>query len=229
MRFQGLSAISDVSIEVQRHEVVGLIGPNGAGKTTLVNVLTGFQRPTEGTVELGDHRFDGHAPSEFRRKGVARTFQAGRLFRDLSVFENVEVAGLGVGLSRKESEAEARRLLKWVGLDDRAQLQAGALAYTDERRLSIARAMVGSPTYVLLDEPAAGMSDAESEDLSHLILDIPASYDCGVLLIEHNMDVVMKVSHRIHVLSNGATIAEGTPAEIREHQAVLDAYLGGHA
>jgi len=192
-------------------------------------VLTGFQRPTEGTVELGEHLFNGHTAHDFRRKGVARTFQSGRLFKELSVFENVEVAGLGLGIPREQARAEAERLLKWVGLVDSGVLPAGALAYTDERRLSIARAMVGAPTFVLLDEPAAGMSDSESEELSRLILDIPASYDCGVLLIEHNMDVVMKVSHRVHVLSNGATIAEGTPAEIRAHQAVLDAYLGVHA
>ena len=229
VRFQGLAAISDVSLTVQRHEVFGLIGPNGAGKTTLVNCLTGFQAPTEGRVLVGRAATTGWTPVRFRERGVARTFQAGRLFKEMSVLENVEVTGVGLGLGRRAAATQARDLLAWVGLLAAASLPAGALAYTDQRRLSIARAMVLSPAFVLLDEPAAGMSDAECEDLMVLVAAIPSSFTCGVLLIEHNMRVVMGISHRVHVLDGGRTLAEGTPEAIQRNEAVMAAYLGMEA
>ncbi|WP_131113496.1 ABC transporter ATP-binding protein [Lichenihabitans psoromatis] len=229
VRFQGLAAIADVSLTVQRHEVFGLIGPNGAGKTTLVNCLTGFQAPTEGRVLLGRESTAGWSAVRFRERGVARTFQAGRLFKELSVLENVEVTGVGLGLGRRAAASHAHEMLAWVGLPDKATLPAGALPYTDQRRLSIARAMVLSPAFVLLDEPAAGMSDAECEDLMVLVAAIPKTFTCGVLLIEHNMRVVMGISDRIHVLDGGRTLAEGTPAEIQRDAAVMAAYLGMEA
>ncbi len=165
----------------------------------------------------------------FRERGVARTFQAGRLFKEMSVLENVEVAAVGLGLGRRAAAAHARELLAWVGIAGAAALPAGALAYTDQRRLSIARAMALSPAFVLLDEPAAGMSDAECEDLMVLVAAIPSSFTCGVLLIEHNMRVVMGISHRVHVLDGGRTLAEGTPAAIQRDEAVMAAYLGMEA
>jgi branched-chain amino acid transport system ATP-binding protein len=226
VRFQGLAAISDVSLTVQRHEVFGLIGPNGAGKTTLVNCLTGFQRPTEGRVMLGGVDTAGWPATRFREHGVARTFQAGRLFKDMTVTENVEVTAAGLGLSLRGARAHAQAMLGWIGLSEKASLHAGALAYTDQRRLGIARALVLSPAFILLDEPAAGMSDAECEEL---VASIPRIFTCGVLLIEHNMRVVMGISQRIHVLDGGRTIAEGTPDEIQRHEAVLAAYLGMEA
>ncbi|OAS20252.1 ABC transporter ATP-binding protein [Methylobacterium platani] len=229
VRFQGLAAIAGVSLTLQRHEVFGLIGPNGAGKTTLVNCLTGFQRPTEGRVLLGEADTAGWNAAEFRARGVARTFQAGRLFRDMSVIENVEVTGAGLGLSLRAAREHAGAMLDWIGLADKAALPAGALAYTDQRRLGIARALVLSPAFVLLDEPAAGMSDAECEELMELVASIPATFTCGVLLIEHNMRVVMGISRRIHVLDGGRTLAEGTPEEIQRHEAVMAAYLGMEA
>jgi len=229
VRFQGLAAISDVSLAVQRHEVFGLIGPNGAGKTTLVNCLTGFQRPTEGRITLGDTDTTGWPAPRFRERGVARTFQAGRLFKDMTVAENVEVTATGLGLGLRRAREHARSMLAWIGLTDKAHWHAGALAYTDQRRLGIARALVLSPAFILLDEPAAGMSDAECEDLMVLVASIPQTFTCGVLLIEHNMRVVMGISQRIHVLDGGRTIAEGTPWEIQKHDAVLAAYLGMEA
>ncbi|GGC44907.1 ABC transporter ATP-binding protein [Chelatococcus reniformis] len=229
VRFQGLAAISDVSLKVQRHEVFGLIGPNGAGKTTLVNCLTGFQRPTEGRIILGGGDTAGWSASRFREQGVARTFQAGRLFKDMTVMENVEVTAAGLGASLRSARKHAKAMLGWIGLADKAALHAGALAYTDQRRLGIARALVLSPAFILLDEPAAGMSDAECEDLMELVASIPRTFTCGVLLIEHNMRVVMGISQRIHVLDGGRTIAEGTPDEIQRHEAVLAAYLGMEA
>jgi len=226
VRFQGLLAISDVSLKVERHEVFGLIGPNGAGKTTLVNCLTGFQRPTAGRVLLAGEDATGWPPDRFRKQGIARTFQAGRLFRDMTVVENVEVTGLGLGMSRRAAHRHAMAMLDWVGLADRADAAAGTLPYTDERRVGIARALVLSPAFVLLDEPAAGMSDAECDDLMHTIAAIPTEFTCGVLLIEHNMGVIMGVCHRIQVLDGGRTIAEGRPADIRRDAAVISAYLG---
>lgn len=229
VKFQGLAAISDVSLSVARDEILGLIGPNGAGKTTLVNVLTGFQLPTAGAICLADKDITGTTAENMRKRGIARTFQAGRLFKEMTLLENVEVAGVGLGLTRKQAETQAMELLAWVGLKDQEETMAGALAYTDERRVSIARAMVQSPAFILLDEPAAGMSDSESDALSKLIKEIPTLFKCGVVLIEHNMDVIMSVSDRIHVMSNGLTIAQGTPAEIRSNKEVLTAYLGEEA
>ena len=226
VRFQGLAAISEVSLVVQRHEVFGLIGPNGAGKTTLVNCLTGFQRPSEGRVLLGTQDTRGWPAARFREQGVARTFQAGRLFKDMSVAENVEVTATGLGLGLRGARQHALAMLAWIGLAGKASWQAGALAYTDQRRLAIARGLVLSPAFILLDEPAAGMSDAECEDLMVLVASIPKTFTCGVLLIEHNMRVVMGISQRIHVLDGGRTLAEGTPQEIQRHEAVLAAYLG---
>lgn len=226
VHFQGLAALSDVSLAVKQDEVFGLIGPNGAGKTTLVNCLTGFQRPTTGRVLLNGEDTAGRQPDYFRRAGVARTFQAGRLFADMSVSENVEVTAVSLGLSRRAAKAKAAEILLWIDLADKAQLLASALAYTDQRRASIARALVITPAFLLLDEPAAGMSDSECEHLMALIQSIPGTFGCGVLLIEHNMRVVMGISHRIHVLDGGRTIAEDTPEMIRQHEGVLAAYLG---
>lgn len=226
VRFQGLAALSDVSLSLGRNEVLGLIGPNGAGKTTLVNCLTGFQSPTEGKILLGGENITGWAPERFREHGIARTFQAGRLFRDMSVLENVEVTAVGLGLTLAAAARQARAVLDWVGLGQKLRLPAGSLPYTDQRRLGIARALVLSPAFVLLDEPAAGMSDAECEELMELIAVIPKTFTCGVVLIEHNMSVVMGISHRIHVLDGGRTLAAGTPAEIQSDRTVQAAYLG---
>lgn len=229
VRFNGLAAISDVSLVLARQEVFGLIGPNGAGKTTLVNCLTGFQAPTEGRILLGEADTTGWPAARFRSHGVARTFQAGRLFKDMSVAENVEVTATGLGLSLRSARLHAMALLDWIGLADKAGLKAGALAYTDQRRLGIARSLVLSPAFILLDEPAAGMSDDECEELMALVSSIPATFSSGVLLIEHNMRVVMGISDRIHVLDGGKTLAEGTPADIQKHEAVMAAYLGMEA
>jgi len=183
VRFQGLIAVNNVEEGVHPGEILGLIGPNGAGKTTLANVMTGFQKATDGTVILDGTDVSKVQPHRLRRLGVSRTFQAGRLFREMSVVENVEVAGVGLGLNRGVAHDQAMQLLSWIGLADRADLLAGALPYTDERRVGIARALMMEPKYVLLDEPAAGMSDLECDELMRLVDEMRVRFGCGVVLI----------------------------------------------
>jgi branched-chain amino acid transport system ATP-binding protein len=224
--FAGLRALSGVDLRVASGQIVGLIGPNGAGKTTLVNVLTGFQAASEGTVQLDGQPLSGLQPHEVRRRGVARTFQGGRLFRDLAVIDNLEVTGVGLGQSRKAAIAEAEAMLDWVGIAHLADRIAGTLPYTDERRVAIGRALIGRPAFLLLDEPAAGMSVSEAQDLSALIRRIAAEMGCGVLLIEHNVGLVLGLCDHIVVLDSGAVIETGNPAAIRASEKVRHAYMG---
>ncbi|MGO9769487.1 MAG: ABC transporter ATP-binding protein [Roseiarcus sp.] len=226
VHFDGLAALENVDLSVQRGEILGLIGPNGAGKTTLVNVLTGFQSPSLGAVRFGGQDVTHWPPHRIRRAGVSRTFQAGRLFRDLRVAENIEASAVNLGLSRRQARAHARDILDWIGLGDKADAFAGSLAYTDERRVGIARALAMNPAFVLLDEPAAGMSDLECDSLTETIAQIPARFGAGVLLIEHNMRVVMGICAFVHVLDGGRTVARGTPAEVQSNPTVIAAYLG---
>ena len=226
VRFEGLSALEQIDLAVKRDEIVGLIGPNGAGKTTFVNVLTGFQSPDEGGVYLGFDEITRWPPHRIRRAGVTRTFQAGRLFRDLSVIDNVEASAVSLGLTRRRARAEGMEILSWIGLSGKAEKIAGTLPYTDERRVGIARALTMKPAFVLLDEPAAGMSDLECDHLMETIAQIPGRFGAGVLLIEHNMRVVMGICARIHVLDGGRTIAQGTPREVQSNPGVITAYLG---
>ncbi|WP_182083997.1 ABC transporter ATP-binding protein [Aureimonas sp. ME7] len=224
--FAGLKALSAVDLPIVPGRITGLIGPNGAGKTTLVNVLTGFQAPTGGTVELDGASLAGLKPFQVRRRGIARTFQGGRLFRDLTVIDNLEVTGVGLGLSRRQAVAEAEAMLDWMGIADLKSRIAGTLPYTDERRVAIGRALMGRPAFVLLDEPAAGMSGPEAADLSALIRRIAGDLGCGVLLIEHNVGLVLGLCEDIVVLDSGAVIEKGTPAAIRASEKVRHAYMG---
>ena len=223
--FAGLKALTKVDLTVEPGQIVGLIGPNGAGKTTLVNVLTGFQAATDGAVTLNGQRLTGLKPHEVRRSGIARTFQGGRLFRELTVIDNLEVTGVGLGQSRKSAIAAAEAMLDWIGISDLAPRISGTLPYTDERRVAIGRAMMGKPQFLLLDEPAAGMSTTEATDLARLIRRIAAT-GCGVLLIEHNVGLVLGLCDPIVVLDSGAVIETGTPAQIRASDIVRHAYMG---
>ncbi|MGB0119864.1 MAG: ABC transporter ATP-binding protein [Solirubrobacterales bacterium] len=226
VRFGGLVAINNVEFEMKTGEIVGLIGPNGAGKTTLVNVLTGFQDPTDGEVVLDDEQMTSESPQKRARRGVARTFQGARLFADMSVLENVEVSGVGQGLSRKAARARAEEALEMLGLQDLAQRQGSDLSTGQERRLQLARAAAMKPRFLFLDEPAAGLNESESDQLLKVITGLPGMIGCGVLLIEHDMRVIMRACSRIIVLDNGAVLKVGTPEEVRADQAVVDAYLG---
>jgi branched-chain amino acid transport system ATP-binding protein len=221
-----VQALREVTLELGRGEVVGLIGPNGAGKSTLVNVLSGFDRPDSGTVELEGQEVTRWPPHRRGRKGLARTFQHSRAFRGLSVRENVEVSALGVGATSSEASGRARELLDRLGLDRYAEAPAVALAHGDERRLGVARALATAPKFVLLDEPAAGLPEAEVPDFAALVRSIAVEHGAGVLLIDHNMALIMDTCDRILVLDQGAVLAEGTPAEIRQNLDVAAAYLG---
>jgi branched-chain amino acid transport system ATP-binding protein len=227
--FEGLRALSNVTLDVPREKVTGLIGPNGAGKTTLVNVLTGFQKPTAGEVTLDGETISGVPPHKVRKKGVARTFQSGRLFQDLSVLDNLEVTGVGLGLSRREAAAKADAMLEWIGISHLAERMAGGLPYTDERRVAIGRALMLDPAYLLLDEPAAGMSAEEASDLANLIRRIIVEVKCGVLLIEHNIGLVLNICDHIHVLDSGEVIEVGSPSVIKASEKVRHAYMGTQA
>jgi branched-chain amino acid transport system ATP-binding protein len=227
VRFGGLVAVDDVSVSLQRGEILGLIGPNGAGKTTLVNVLSGFQRPLAGGIFVGVRDCTGLARYGFAHAGVVRTFQAVRLFRGLTVSENVEVGYVGQGVGRAEARRRAARILGELKLADKAGHRAASLSYGEERRVGLARALATNPRFLLLDEPAAGLAAAEAEELRDVIVGIRSKYDCGVLVIEHNMALVMKLCERIQVLDSGRTLAAGTPDEIRGNAGVRRAYLGG--
>jgi branched-chain amino acid transport system ATP-binding protein len=227
--FEGLRALSNVSLDVPRQAVTGLIGPNGAGKTTLVNVLTGFQPPTDGRVTMDGDDIGSLKPHKVRHLGIARTFQSGRLFADLPVIDNLEVTGVGLGLSRREAAAKAEAMLEWIGIAPLAERLAGGLPYTDERRVAIGRALMLQPKYLLLDEPAAGMSAEEAVDLVTLIRRIVAEIKCGVLLIEHNIGLVLSICDYIHVLDSGEVIEVGSPAAIKASERVRHAYMGTQA
>jgi branched-chain amino acid transport system ATP-binding protein len=226
VHFEGLAAVEGVSWTLRRDDVLGLIGPNGAGKTTIVNVISGFQRPARGKVVLDGDDITDWQPHRRSRHGLVRTFQAVRLFRGMTVIDNLAVAGVGAGLARGAAERRAYDILAWMQFEHRAMDQADALPYGDERRIGIARALAMAPHYVMLDEPAAGLGDVECDELMQLIAAIPQQFHCGVLLIEHNMRLIMGACHRIHVLDSGRTIAEASPAEIRADPAVVRAYLG---
>ncbi len=227
--FEGVHALQGVSLEIHRHEVVGLIGPNGAGKSTLVNVLTGFDRPTSGRVELDDRTITSWSAHRRGRNGLARTFQHSHAFRQLSVRENVEVAALGVGSSPRRARETATGILGLLGLDRYADAPAGALPHGDERRLGVARALATAPVFVLMDEPAAGLPEAEVPEFAAVVRSVRDDHDAGVLLIDHNMALIMEVCDRLVVLDQGRTLAEGTPVEIRENLDVVAAYLGESA
>ncbi|RXA94940.1 high-affinity branched-chain amino acid ABC transporter ATP-binding protein LivG [Yersinia sp. 2105 StPb PI] len=241
MRFGGLLAVNNVGLTLNQGEIVSLIGPNGAGKTTIFNCLTGFYRPTGGTIKLRDRHLEGLPGQIIARMGGIRTFQHVRLFREMTVVENLLVAqhqhlksGVFAGLLKtpafRRAEADAlERAATWlerVGLLDLANRQAGNLAYGQQRRLEIARCMVTRPELLMLDEPAAGLNPKETDELNQLIMELRDQHQVSVLLIEHDMKLVMGISDRIYVVNQGTPLAHGTPAEIRNNPDVIRAYLG---
>jgi branched-chain amino acid transport system ATP-binding protein len=226
VQFGGVLALSEVDLEVQPGQILGLIGPNGAGKTTLLNAATGFQRPTSGRVLLGDVEISSWSPARIARLGVVRSFQSIRLFAGLSVLENVRVAAIGRGQRMRRAAELAWESLAIVGLEKRAYWRAGTLPHGEQRQLGLARALCVAPRFLLLDEPAAGLDDA---DRSTLVSVIKASRDrlgCGVVVIEHDVRFISSLCDRVQVLDYGRTISLGTPDEIRADPLVKAAYLG---
>jgi len=239
--FGGLSAVLNFNFNLEKDELVGLIGPNGAGKTTVFNLITGVYKPDEGSMVFSDHTLMGLHPYEICKRGIARTFQNIRLFRDLTVLDNVRIAfhkDVGYGFMsaifrspaffRGEAEIEEKALefLRIFKLDNKRDEVASNLPYGEQRRLEIARALATGPTMLILDEPAAGMNPQETQELMQLIQWLRTEFKLSILLIEHDMALVMGVCERIYVLDYGQVIAEGKPEEIRNNKKVIEAYLG---
>jgi branched-chain amino acid transport system ATP-binding protein len=229
VRFAGLEALSDVSLTLDRGEILGLIGPNGAGKTTLVNVLSGFQRPTSGHVLLGDHDVTALPPQKLAAQGLGRTFQSVRLFGRLTVFDNVLVGAIAGGMRMRPARELTWTLLERLSLARSATVAAAALPHGEERRLGIIRALATRPRFLLLDEPAAGLNERETAALTETLATLPHDFALGLLVIEHDMALILGLCHRIQVLDHGRTIAEGSPREVRHDRSVIAAYLGAEA
>lgn len=241
MQFGGLTAVNDFTVELQPGELVGLIGPNGAGKTTVFNMITAFLTPSSGRIIWQDHDITRLSAQQITGQGIARTFQNIRLYADMTVLENVKVsfhhqirthfweAMLGLPSYQREERRirdQSMEFLKELGLAQLAHEKAGGLAYGQQRRLEIARALATHPKLLLLDEPAAGMNPQETMELAELVLQLRQAHDLTIFLIEHDMKFVMGLCERIKVLDYGITIAEGTPTEIQNNEVVIKAYLG---
>ena len=241
INFGGLRAVDGLNIDVEKNQLYGLIGPNGAGKTTVCNMLTGVYEPSDGTIKLNGELLNKKKPHEIARKGVSRTFQNIRLFKDLTVLENVLIAldtqadySILTGILKmpkffrqeKEMEEEAMRLLAVFGLDGDAQTLARNLPYGKQRELEIVRALGTHPKLLLLDEPAAGMNPQETQNLMDAIETLRNTFDISVLLIEHDMKLVMGICEKITVINYGTLLACGTPEEIQKNPQVIKAYLG---
>ena len=238
--FRGLVALKNHSLRVNPQEIVGVIGPNGSGKSTLFNLITGFIRPSSGAVRLLGRAVDTLEPPEIARLGVARTFQGTRLFKTLSVLENVRAGAqlaypttlfeglLGANTAKTRAvDAASHELLDLVGLSSQSDVRAGSLPYGDQRRLEIARALATRPKILMMDEPAAGLDSRETRALLDLIQRIRQEFHVAVIVIEHDMELIMNLCERIQVLAYGETICEGSPREVQSDARVREAYLGG--
>lgn len=244
IQFGGLTAVSEFSVEIGEHDLFGLIGPNGAGKTTVFNMLTGVYTPTFGKISLNGEDITGVKPYNITQKHIARTFQNIRLFKNLTVIDNVKISfnfrskySMFDSILKlpsyikgeKEIEKQAMEILKVFKLEDKANEFARNLPYGEQRRLEIARALAAKPKLLLLDEPAAGMNPQETAELMHLIKWIRDEFKIAILLIEHDMKLVMGICEKIVVLDYGKVIASGSPAEIKSNPQVIKAYLGEEA
>ncbi len=224
--FEGVKAVDEVDLEVPRGRITGLIGPNGAGKSTLFNAVSGFVPLTAGTVRFGERDISGWSATKVAQHGLVRTFQDTRIFKKLTILENVELGAMGSGLLGAKARQSANDALSLLGVSHLRNELAGNVALGDERRAGIARAVATSPSFLLLDEPAAGLDEQETRDLSSTIVSIRDQLGCGVLLVEHDMSVIFSICEGIHVMDSGRTIAVGTPDEIRRNPAVIEAYFG---
>lgn len=223
--FSEVHALSNVDLRLQQGEILGVIGPNGSGKTTLINVISGVLAPTSGKVMLDGETVSGRRSFKIARAGIARTFQNVRLFADMTVMENVMVPASAVSRGRGRLRA-AREALERLGLARYEAVTVNQVPFPLQRRLEIARAVCLRPKFMLLDEPAAGLNEAESDELLHALVGLRDWLGCGVLLVDHDLRLIMGAAQRIKVLAEGRTLAQGTPEEIRRDQRVISAYLG---
>ena len=226
VEFSGLRALDGVSLSVAPGEILGLIGPNGSGKTTLVNAITGQVPLAAGRILRGDQDLTGLSPPQVALRGIARSFQVVRLFNNLTVAENVEAAALVHGHGRRAARDRSRTLLAEFGLEARAEDLAIGLSYGDKRRVEIARALAAEPSFLLLDEPAAGMNEGETAGLLSILEELPQARGLSLLIIDHDMGLIMRLCERLHVLASGRTIAEGDKDSVRSNPVVIEAYLG---
>lgn len=228
--FEGVKAVDDISLSVQRNRIHGLIGPNGAGKSTLFNAVSGFVPLTAGRVALGATDISGWSPTRISQHGIVRTFQDTRIFKSLTVLENVELGAMDAGLHGNAGRAASMEVLELLRIGHLSDEIAGNVALGDGRRVGIARAVATQPDFLMMDEPAAGLDEKETSELADSIREIRDERQCGVLLVEHDMSVIFKICEEIHVMDSGRTIAVGTPDEIRHNAAVIEAYFGsGHS
>jgi ABC-type branched-subunit amino acid transport system ATPase component len=226
VHYEGVRAVDGVDLTLRGGSIMGLIGPNGAGKTTLLNALSGFASPGAGRVAVAGEDVTRSPPHRLLARGLVRTFQEVATFPELTVYENVELGALGAGLSRRRARQRCAELLRVFHLGDWAESAASVLPHGQERRLGIARAVAARPRFLLLDEPAAGMDDAESIELADTIVELRDEYGIGVLLVEHDMRVIFRICESIQVLNFGKTMALGPPEKIRTDRQVIAAYLG---
>ncbi len=227
--FGSLKAVDDVSMSLETGEILGLIGPNGSGKSTFINVITGMLPKNSGNVLIDDYNISEMPAYRISGCGLVRTYQTIRLFKNLSCLENVVIGAIGVGTPRRIAVRLAAELLAELGIGDKADLLAQGLTFRDQRLLEIARALASEPKFLLLDEPAAGLNEVETDELLTLLESLPVKKHIGILIVDHDMRLIMELCNRLHVLNYGKTIAEGIPEEVRKNPEVVKAYLGSTA
>jgi branched-chain amino acid transport system ATP-binding protein len=224
--FGALQVLDNVSLTINPGEIVGLLGPNGAGKSTFINVIAGYERQDGGTITIDGNPLDGLTPSKRAQLGIARTFQSGRLFGNLTVAENVALGAIGLGVSAKIAQERAENILEILGIEKLSSYSAGSISHGNARLVGLARAVTAHPQYLIMDEPAAGLNEEEAPRLLHALELIRSNIGCGMLLVEHNVKLVTEACSRVIVLATGILIFNGDPRDALNNEEVKTAYLG---